>query len=241
MSQKPTAAQKKALLIKLAAFAGLILIGVGLVLRGLDLRALLDDTLAMIRQVGPFAFFAAMAVLPAIGFPLSPFWLSAAPVFAPTLGLPLVIMLAALSLAVNLAMTYWLSRYAFRPPLAWVVKRLGYELPKVSAADYVTVSILLRVTPGPPFFMQGYLLGLAEVPFRIYMLVSWPIAMAFGVVFIFFGDSLAQGKGKLALLAFGGLMALGVGFKLLRSRMLKNKKLTTAPDAEPAVPLEENS
>jgi uncharacterized membrane protein YdjX (TVP38/TMEM64 family) len=240
MSQKPTAAQKKALLIKLAALAGVLLIGAVLVLRGLDLRALLNDTLALIREVGPWAFFGGMAVLPAFGFPLSPFWLGAAPVFAAELGLPLVIALAGLSLAVNVALTYWLARYAFRPLLAWLVRRLGYELPTVSAEDQVTVSVLVRVTPGPPFFVQGYLLGLAEVPFRIYMLVSWPIAMGLGVMVIFFGDSLAQGKGRLALLSLGGLVALGVGFKLLRGRMIKNKKRVAAPIVETPVALEDN-
>ena len=236
MSRKPTAAQKKALLIKLAVVAVALLVAAVLVLRGLDLRALLNDTLALVRGVGPEAFFAAMAILPAFGFPLSPFWLSAGPVFSPVLGLPLVIALCAVSLAVNLALTYWLARYAFRPPLAWLVRRLGYELPRVAPADQVSVSVLLRVTPGPPFCVQGYLLGLAEIPFRVYMLVSWPIAMVLGVVFIYFGDSLAQGKGKLALAALGGLMALGVGFKFLRRRMLQKRKLLSGETPLEAAP-----
>lgn len=241
MSQKPTPAQKKALLIKLAVVALVLLIGVVLVLRGLDLKALLNDALTLVREVGPVAFFLAMAVLPAIGFPLSAFWLSAAPVFAPALGLPLVIALCGLSLAGSLAITYWLARYAFRPPMAWLVKRLGYELPRVAVADQVSVSVLVRVTPGPPFCVQGYLLGLAEIPFRTYMLVSWPISMAFGVVFIYFGDSLAQGKGKLAFLAFCGLLALGVGFKFLRRRMLNKQKAISHEATVEARPAGEKS
>jgi uncharacterized membrane protein YdjX (TVP38/TMEM64 family) len=236
MPQTPTPAQKKALLIKLAVVSLVLLVGAILVLRGLDLRALLNDSLKLVREVGPEAFFAAMAVLPAVGFPLSAFWLSAAPVFSAQLGLPLVIALCGASLAVNLALTYWLARYAFRPPLVWLVQRLGYKLPTVAAADQVSVTMLVRVTPGPPFCVQGYLLGLAEIPFRAYMLVSWPIAMTFGVVFIYFGDSLAQGKGKLALAAFGALMALAVGFKFLRRRMLKKQALTTTGASLDPVP-----
>ena len=152
MSQKPSPAQKKALLVKLAVVAVAGLVGAVLVLRGLDVKALFNDTLALVRQVGPEAFFAGMAILPALGFPMSPFWLSAGPVFTPVLGLPMVIGLCAVSLAVNLAFTYWLARYAFRPPLVWLVRRLGYELPHVAVADQVEVTVLLRVTPGPPFF-----------------------------------------------------------------------------------------
>ncbi len=233
MSQKPTPAQKKALLIKLAAVAFVLLAGAVLVLRGLDVRALFDDTLRLMREVGPWAFFAAMAVLPAAGFPLSPFWLSAGPVFGPELGLPLVIALAGTSLLVNLALTYWLARYAFRPVLVWLVRKLGYELPQVAVADQVEVTVLLRVTPGSPYFIQGYLLGLAEIPFKTYLLISWIISMVYGVAFIFFGDSLAQGRGKLALLAFGAVVALAVGFRFLRKRMLKRKAPTLVAEMEP--------
>ena len=223
MSQKPTRAQKKALLIKLAVATLLALTGAALVLRGLDLRALMDQTLALMREAGPGIFFAAMAVLPAVGFPISPFWLTAGPVFAGQFGLPVVIACCGAALAANLAITYWLARYALRPPLVWLVRRLGYELPRVARADQAGVTVLIRVTPGPPFCVQGYLLGLAEVRFRTYLAVSWPISMTFGVVFFYFGDSLAQGKGKLALLAFCGLMALGAGLKFLRGRMLRKQ------------------
>lgn len=239
MSQKPTPAQKKALLLKLAVVAVIGIAGAVLVLRGLDVRALLDDTLRLMREVGPWAFFAAMAVLPAAGFPLSPFWLSAGPVFGPELGLPLVIVLAGTSLLVNLVLTYWLARYAFRPLLVWLVRKLGYELPQVAVADQTELTVLLRVTPGPPHCVQGYLLGLAGIPFRTYMLVSWPIAMAFGVVFIFFGDSLAQGRGKLTLLAFGGLLALAVGVRFLRKRMLSKKKSGLVTGVEPVALVKE--
>ncbi len=222
MSQKPTPAQKKALLVKLAVVALLGLAGAVLVLRGLDVRQLLNDALAWVRSVGPEGFFMAMALLPAVGFPLSPFWLTAAPVFGQSLGLGFIIVLCGVSLAVNLVLSYWLARYAFRPALVWLVQRLGYELPRVQADDQMSVTLLLRVTPGPPYFVQSYLLGLAEIPFRIYMVVSWPLSMAFGILFLFFGDSLAQGKGKFALAAIGGLIALGVGFRFLRKRMAKN-------------------
>jgi uncharacterized membrane protein YdjX (TVP38/TMEM64 family) len=216
--EAPTPAQKTTLLVKLAIAGVGLMVGAILVLRGLDVRALWNDTLALLREVGPEAFFAALAVLPAFGFPLSPFSLSAAPVFAPQIGLAAVLALFGAAIAMNLALTYWLSRYALRPPLAWLVQRLGYGLPQIPKADQVGVTLLVRITPGPPYFIQGYLLGMAEVPFKIYMLVSWPVAMAYSIVFILFGDSLAHGSGKTALLAVGALAALVVGVKFLRRR-----------------------
>lgn len=214
---------RRALLIKLGLVVVVVGVAGALLLRGEDPRAWLSGLLAMIREFGPLAFFAAMAVLPAIGCPMTVFTLTAGPVFGPTLGLPLVLTYAALATAVSLALSYWLSRYAFRPWIEWVIERLGYRLPQVSSETEVPLTVLVRVTPGSPFVMQSYLLGLAGVAFRTYMFVSWPIATAYACAFILFGDSLAQGRGKLALLAVSLFIALTVGVHFLRRHYARKR------------------
>lgn len=183
----------------------------------------IESLLRFIRTVGPVAFFSAMAILPAFGFPLLAFSLTAGPVFAPRFGLPLVALFVLLSLIANVALTYWLSRYAFRPLLEKMVTRMGYKLPQVAKDDHVSLAVIVRVTPGPPFFVQGYLLGLAEVPFRIYMTVSTLISGSFAVAVVFFGDSLVNGRGKIAFLAFSALVALMVIVQWLRKRYSQKK------------------
>src|SRR5258705_2504519 len=42
--------------------------------------------------------------------------------------------------------------------------RSGYKLPEVAAGDATDLIVLVRVTPGVPFPVQNYLLGLAQVP-----------------------------------------------------------------------------
>jgi uncharacterized membrane protein YdjX (TVP38/TMEM64 family) len=229
MMEKPATdpRARRALLIKLGV---VVLVGAGaaaFLLRGADPRQWLEETLSLIRSFGPAAFFAAMAVLPALGCPLSIFTLTAGPVFGPTLGLPLVLSLAAGAIAVNLALSYWLARYGFRPWIEWLFTRLGYRLPQVSSANELALTVLVRVTPGPPFVLQSFLLGLAGVAFRIYMLVSWPISTAYAIAFILFGDSLAQGKGKVALLSVSLLIALTVGVQFLRRHYARKR------DAQP--------
>ena len=56
-----------------------------MLLRGVDGRGVLDHVLTVVRDAGPWMFFGAMAVLPAVGFPMSPFTLSAGPVFGPVM------------------------------------------------------------------------------------------------------------------------------------------------------------
>jgi uncharacterized membrane protein YdjX (TVP38/TMEM64 family) len=219
----PDTRARRALLIKLGL--GVVVLGVAgiVLLRGSDPREWLAELLATIRQFGPVAFFSAMAILPAFGCPLTVFTLTAGPVFGATLGLPLVLASAGAAIAANLALSYWLARYAFRPWIEWLFTRLGYQLPQVSPETELPLTVLVRVTPGPPFVLQSYLLGLAGVAFRIYMFVSWPISTAYAIAFILFGDSLAQGKGKLALLSVSLFIALTVGVQFLRRHYARKR------------------
>lgn len=223
MAAPAIAPSKRGLLLKLAIVGVVFGVVALLLLRGVNIKEVLNQTLAWIRSVGPTAFFCAMAVLPAIGFPLLAFSLSAGPVFVPQLGLPVVILLVTLSLTANLALTYWLARYAFRPILEKLIVRLGYSLPQVAEQDQMSLTILVRVTPGPPFFVQGYLLGLAGVPFKIYMLISLLIAGSQAVAIVIFGESLVNGRGKIAFLAFGLIVAFSVLVQWLRRRYARKK------------------
>ena len=163
-------------------------------LRGVDFVAFKDRFFAVIRQLGPGWFFLAMGILPAIGAPMFLFTIPAGEAFAGRLGMGTVIGIALVVLAVNLALTYWLARYAFRPFLMGVLKRYGYGVPRVTPETALTVTLIVRLTPGPPYSVQGYLLGLAEVPFGLYMLVSWPVQAAWCVGAIVLGQGILNGN-----------------------------------------------
>lgn len=218
MSQTPHRSFRlsPALLFKLAV-AGVLLLGVVvLVLQGIDLKGLFERGVEFIRSLGPVTFFAAMAVLPAFGCPLTAFTLSAGPVFGAQLGMPLVVALSLLSLAVNLALAYWLSRYALRPWVERLLTWLGYTLPQVAKEDQLGLIVLVRVTPGPPYPLQNFVLGLTAMPFGLYMALSWLFVSAYSTAFILFGDALMHGRGKMAFLAISLFVAFTVGVKFIR-------------------------
>lgn len=206
----------RALLLKLG-LAALLLLGVATVLtQGQDLKAFLQLLLDLLRSAGPTLFFLAMAFLPAIGAPLSFFCLTAGGIFAPQLGMPLVILLSLLAIATNIALSHLLARRALRPPLEYLVKRLGYQLPQVRSGDVTDLIVLLRVTPGLPFPVQNYLLGLAAVPFLRYFLISCLIAFPLNASIIFFGEALLQGRGRTALIGLLLVLTVMVGIHLVR-------------------------
>ena len=190
-----------------------------LLVRGFDIKSMIGNIMDTIRLLGPLAFFTAMALLPAAGFPLMAFALTAGPAFGAQLGLGGVLLWSAAAITVNVVLTYWLARRALRPLLAWALGRLGYTIPAVPGSEQLEVTLLVRITPGPPFFVQSYLLGLAEIPFRIYLVPSllFPMINLSGVVI--FGDALMHGKAKIAVLGISLVVAALLGVHLLRRHL----------------------
>ena len=213
---EPAPRPNRALLLKLAAAVVVLGVAALLVVRGLDLRALLEQGLGLIRGAGPVAFFTAMVVLPACGVPMLAFSLPAVSLFADRFGTASVLVLSVLCMTANLTLTYALARRGLRPLLARLVARLGYKMPQVEAGDATDLIVILRVTPGIPFFVQNYLAGLADAPFGKYMLVSCLITWPMNIAIMLFGDALLQGKGRVALVSFCLLLALAAATHLVR-------------------------
>jgi len=226
----PLTGQKKALLIKLAIAGGLALVALIVLLQFWSVQELVGLAKAGVERVkvwaktvGPVPYFTAMTLLPAVGFPISVFTLMAGGLFASQIGLGWTIFWALLAMGVNLALTYWLARYALRPLLEGLVRKMGYGLPQISKENHASLTLFIRITPGPPYFMQGYLLGLAEVPFITYMWLSWLIQGGYAVAMVVFGDSLMKGNGKVIFLAVSVLVGLTVAIKMVRRRMAQKK------------------
>ncbi len=203
----------------LLAVVGLVVLGLAwwwLDSQQIEPRAFVDQVVLWVRGLGAPTYFLLMALLPAAGCPLTVFTFTAGPVFAPTLGMPLVLLLVGLCLAVNLALTYWLARYALKPWLERLCAWLGYRLPRVAPENQRGLVILVRVTPGPPYVLQNYLLGLAGIPFGTYFFISWAISAIYASALVLFGDALMQGEGRTALLAVSLLVGVMVGVQFLR-------------------------
>ena len=231
-------AKKKLPLAKLAVAGGVLVVIAVAVLYAAGWRTVLEEALriktavmAWVSEAGPGIFFAAMAVLPACGMPMLTFALTAGPLFGERLGLVAVTVYGLMAITFNLTVTYWLARRWLRPLLTRLLARFGYQLPKAESGDVTDLIVLLRVTPGVPFFAQNYLLGLAEVPFARYLVISCAIQWSFNIGFILFGDALNQGRGKMVMLAIMLLAALSVGTHLVRKHYGK-KKAAAATEAD---------
>lgn len=150
---------------------------------------------------GPWLYFGAMAILPALGMPMLAFTLTAGPVFGQSMGMGGVVAAGIAAATINLVLTYALARGALRPWLAALLTRMGHRLPEAPEADMTDLIVVIRVTPGIPFCVQNYLLGLANAPLGKYLLISCLAQWSYTAGFILFGDALLHGRGKRILLA----------------------------------------
>ena len=229
MPDAPEVSRRRPMALLLAA-AGVVALVAGLVVWRIGPHAALEEGRRLWLIVfdacagaGPGVFFGAMAVLPCFGVPMSPFALSAGPLFSARLGTAAVLGAGIAAITFNLIVTYWLARRWLRPVLSRLVERLGHQLPEVERGDATDLIVLLRVTPGIPFFVQNYLLGLAEAPFGRYLAISCVVQWSFNVAFMLFGDALSQGRGRMAFFAIGLVAALATGTHLLRRHLSRRK------------------
>jgi len=93
------------------------------------------------------------------------------------------------------------------------------EIPEPSGrSDELLLILLVRITPGIPFFAQNLLLGLADVDLLLALLVSLPIQMIFATGFVVLGQSAFDGNLGMAVLAVGLIGSASIAARLLHRR-----------------------
>lgn len=203
-----------------ALIAGLALAAVltGVWLAGIDLRALVERGLAVVRAAGPGWYFAAMALLP---LPLAWFTVPAGEAFAAQLTLPGVIAAGLAAVAVQVSLTYWVARWWLRPPVERFVARRGHAVPRVTTANALGVALVVRLTPGPPMVLGSCVLALAETPFALYLAVSCAVAFPWVCAGVILGRGLLQGDFVLVASGAGLLAAVVLAARLWHRRRIR--------------------
>jgi uncharacterized membrane protein YdjX (TVP38/TMEM64 family) len=205
-----------------AALAGVVAVGIIIALK-LAVRPALESAILALREAGPVVFFGAMALLPAVGFPLMAFTLAAGPVFGPTLGTVGVIGWSLAAVLANLLLTYWLADRALRPLVSRVLAWFEFRLPEAGPGGAWQLVMVVRLAPGLPFWVQSYLLGVIRVPLIPYLAVSMLVMTGFLVALVCGGEAVFQGNGRLALVAVCAL-----GFTLALRQLLRKRAVRPA-------------
>ena len=128
-----------------------------------------------VRTWPPWAFALFVGIAPLFGFPLSPCHVVAGGVYG--FGLGSLVMICGSSL--NIVLSHLIASRLLRAPMTAFVTSRGWTVPTLGEVGQFRAIFVLRTIPGPPFWMQNYLIPLAGVPFWLNVAVSCPIAAIF--------------------------------------------------------------
>jgi uncharacterized membrane protein YdjX (TVP38/TMEM64 family) len=174
-----------------------------------------EAVLAWKESASPPVFFAAMSILPAIGLPLTPFYIVAGATF----GVPIGLLGSMIALTVNLALCYLIARSIPHAWLEGVMSRFGTKFPTFDEpSGAIRFSILVKLTPGVPMLLKNYLLGLSGVPFKVYLFTSLVTSLLYAVPLMILGNSLFDHDWNRSTVAIILGIAAGVGVWVWRRR-----------------------
>ncbi len=177
-------------------------------------------------ETRPLLLWLGIAVLPGMGFPISPLLMLSGAVFGDAMGMASTLAVAISAVILNMAWTYWVAAYPARKIAVRLLRHFGYEIPELPKHHHLKFAFIVRVTPGPPFFVQNYLLGLSGISFRVYMIASTIVHSIYCSGFLILGDSFTSGSYKTALVGLAVLVLAGVGIAWLRKRAVNETDIT---------------
>jgi uncharacterized membrane protein YdjX (TVP38/TMEM64 family) len=167
------------------------------------IRAAWED----LKTMPPFVYFAAMALICILPVPISPFYAAAGPLF----GWPTALLWIAPAVAANQLLAYQITNGMLRPSLEAFLAGRGYLIPKPrNPSEESLLTALIRVTPGIPYALQNWILGLAGVERRRYLTISWPIQMLHATAWVVLGQSVFEGQAGVAAIAVALMIGLAV-------------------------------
>lgn len=174
----------------LLALAGLIYWGVHAYDPVDGLKTAVYDLVAVVRseQTSPATFFALMAVLPILGFPISVFLVVAGLKFGLLVGLAV----SAAVMPIHLAAAYLLAGRLLHDPIRRLAVKIGYEIPRVPDASAASFTFVFFAVPGIPYALKNLLLPLGGIPFRLYFITGWIVQWVMGIPFMGVGDGVAR-------------------------------------------------
>lgn len=191
---------------------------------GMDLAALkgiwvqVNDYLVR----NPSALFWALVFLPGLPVPTSALLFTAGVVWRekPVMAC----LLCMLAITLNLTWTYWLAAGPARRLVEKMLAATAVQIPDLPRGDHLKLILVLKLTPGIPFFIQNYLLGFLRAPFLLYLPISILCNGVIGTGVVLSGVGLADGKLMPALTGIS-LIALGVVLtQLVRGWLAKRKQ-----------------
>lgn len=190
-----------------------------------DVQELWKSTEAYLKE-NPWALFLALIFLPALPIPTSALLFTAGVVWRDRPVVACAVCL--LAMALNLSWTYWLAAKPGRGLVEKLLVAGSFKIPDLPRGDHLKLILIVRLTPGVPFFVQNYVLGFMRPPFFLYLPISLVTSGVIGIGIVLGGVGLADGR-LLPALTGVSLIIVGTIFThLIRGWLAKRKRVPNA-------------
>ncbi len=181
-----------------------------------DMAAYLKDMLRVLDGVPLICYSLVILVLPILFLPVTPIYIIAASRAAEDSYL-VVLLYCYLGLTLNIVFSYYISRYFGKYLRAFFNKR-NIRIPEIPENEQYELTFLIRMIPGNPLTVQNYLLGMANIPFFKYVVISLPIQYIQVAIYVWFGEAIFDGGMSKILLGGSLLFVVGVIARMLSKR-----------------------
>ncbi len=136
----------------------------------------------------PALLLGSFLVLPALGFPVSPFLILIGLRFGYITGVALMFC----AMAAHLAAAYWVSRSFLRDRFEALARKNNLNIRDIPESRRIAFGFLFMAVPGLSYALKNYLLPLSGLSFLQYFLCGWLIQGAMGVPFVVLGGAAAR-------------------------------------------------
>lgn len=152
----------------------------------------LRDNISQINNFPMFVYAFGTFLLPLFFLPVTPvyFLASARAVDGSTFMVALAY--CYVGVLANMAFSYFLARRFGRFLRSKLAAR-GIHVPEVPRYEQYEFTFLMRMIPGNPLVVQNYVLGLADIPFDRYMLVSIAVQFVQIAAYVYLGEAIFEG------------------------------------------------
>jgi len=128
-----------------------------------------------------------------------------------------VLFVCLLGITANIIASYFISQ-KFGTFLRDKMAARNIRIPSVPEYEHYELTFLMRMIPGNPLAVQNYVLGIVNVSFFKYVVISLPIQYVQVAAYVYFGDGIFDGKISKIILGASLLLIIAVIARMLDKR-----------------------
>ncbi len=160
-----------------------------------------------LQSAPPIVFFSVVLIASFLPVPVSLLYAAAGTLYGVTATL---LWIAPTAMLANLIIHSVCSSF-LRPTLLDQVEKRGHTIPQLnSASDETLLIALVRITPGFPYSLQNWVLGLAGVGLIRFLAITLVIHMMYASGFVILGRSAFEGELGMVIFAIALLVAVSI-------------------------------